>query len=100
MDYANQRLEGCLEPLFNLVQRQNACILKIKNENHLHKILYRSLDRPGSLCTRVQYKKVTSITQPTAIPQLCCYQTYFSLLPILFGKHFSAYLSGLMNVER
>ncbi|OKY77036.1 MAG: hypothetical protein BM485_00525 [Desulfobulbaceae bacterium DB1] len=41
MDYANQRLEGCLEPLFNLVRRQNACILKIKNENHLHKILYR-----------------------------------------------------------
>jgi hypothetical protein len=44
MNYANQRLEGCLEPLFHLVRRQNACILKIKNENHLHKILYRFSD--------------------------------------------------------
>jgi len=52
------------------------------------------------LCGRVQYKKVTPIKLPTANPQLCCYQTYFSLPPILFGKHFSAYLSGLMNVER
>jgi len=48
---------------------------------------------------RVQYKKVTWIKLPTASPRLCCYQTYFLLPPILFDKHFSAYPSGLMNVE-
>jgi len=37
---------------------------------------------------------------PTANFLLRCYQTYFWPPLILFDKHFSAYLSGLMNVER
>jgi hypothetical protein len=44
MDPADQGLESRPQPVFHPVRRQDAGLLKNRNPNHLHKILYTAIE--------------------------------------------------------
>ena len=61
---------------------------RIRKPTHPGELIREDLLLETGMSQRVQYKKVTPIKLPTASPLWYCYQTYFSLSPIPFGKHF------------